>query len=196
MAQLMEFLIITISSWGYTGIFIMMAIESTVFPLPSELVIIPAGYLVQKGEMSAVGIIAAGTLGSIFGALLNYYCAMFVGRKFIKKYGRHFFIPAERLKQVERFFRLHGPLSTFSGRLIPVIRHLISIPAGLARMPVGRFIFYTGTGAGIWVAVLTALGYFLGHNEALIKQYLPLITIGIVILLVIVTITYIKIVRK
>jgi len=183
MHQLIDFIVSTVSSWEYIGIFIMMAIESSVIPLPSEVVMIPAGYLVYKGEMQLIWVLASGTFGSIAGAVVNYYFAMFVGRRFIKKYGKYFFIPEEKLETVEKFFHKHGAISTFSGRLIPVVRHLISIPAGLARMNMPKFIFYTGIGAGIWVTILTVLGYFIGQNESLIKQYLKGITIATLVLL-------------
>jgi membrane protein DedA with SNARE-associated domain len=183
MHQFIDFIVSTVSNWGYIGIFIMMAIESSVIPLPSEVVMIPAGYLVYKGEMQLLWVLASGTFGSIAGAVVNYYFAMFVGRRFIKKYGKYFFIPEEKLESVEKFFHKHGSFSTFSGRLIPVVRHLISIPAGLARMNMPKFIFYTGIGAGIWVTILTALGYFIGQNESLIKQYLKTITIAVLLFL-------------
>lgn len=174
----------------------MMAIESSVIPLPSEVVMIPAGYLVFKGEMDLIWVLVSGTTGSIFGAVVNYYFAMVVGRRFIKKYGKYFFIPPEKLQSVEEFFHKHGSFSTFSGRLIPVVRHLISIPAGLAKMNMSKFVFYTGTGAGIWVAILTALGYFIGQNEDLLHEYLRLITICVIVFLAISAILYIKISKR
>lgn len=194
--QIIDFIVQTVSQWGYIGIFIMMAIESSVIPLPSEVVMIPAGYLVFKGEMQLIPVILSGTFGSLAGAVVNYYFAQIVGRKFIKKYGKYFFIPPEKLEQVEKFFHSHGSVSTFSGRLIPVIRHLISIPAGLASMDMKKFAFYTTTGAAIWVGILTALGYFIGHNEELIGKYLPIITISVIAALVIILIIYIKMHRK
>ena len=196
MAQLIELLLSSVSSWGYWGIFIMMAIESTVIPLPSEVVMIPAGYLVQQEKMDVLLVIASGTLGSVVGALLNYYLAKILGRTLIQKYGKYFFMPPERLFRVERFFETHGSFSTFSGRLIPVVRHLISIVAGFALMKKRTFILYTGVGAGIWVTVLTALGYFIGQNEQLIKESLQFIVFSILALLVIGTLVYVKIYKK
>ncbi len=184
-AQIIDFVVSTVSHWGYAGIFIMMAIESSVIPFPSEVVMIPAGYLVYKGEMDMMLVILSGTLGSTFGAVLNYYGAMFLGRKFINRYGKYFFLPHEKLIHVETFFHKHGSFSTFSGRLIPVIRQLISVPAGLAKMNMIKFLFYTTVGAGIWVSILTVLGYFLGQNESLIKEYLRLITVAVLISLAI-----------
>lgn len=196
MMQFIEFLVSTVASWGYGGIFILMAIESSVIPLPSELVMIPAGYLVYKGEMNCLWVIASGTLGSIVGALANYYLAKFVGRKFVQTYGRYFFVSPEKFSQVEQFFHRHGSFSTFSGRLIPVVRHLISLVAGLALVRMRPFILYTGVGAGIWVSILTALGYFLGQNELLIKEYLKWITGAILVSLVLGSYVYMKIRSK
>lgn len=196
MQQFIDFVVAVVSGWGYIGIFVMMAIESSVIPLPSELVMIPAGYLVFKGEMQFIWVLISGTTGSIFGAVVNYYFAMFIGRKFIQKYGKYFFLEMDKLLYVERFFYKHGAFSTFSGRLIPVVRHLISIPAGLAKMNMAKFVFYTGVGAGIWVTILTILGYFIGQNEALIKQYLHIITIAVLVFLVIAALIYRKFMRK
>jgi len=154
-----------------------MFLESTFFPFPSEIIMIPAGYLAYKGEMNLYIIILVGILGSVAGALLNYYLAMIFGRKFILKYGKYFFIKEETLNKLDSFFAKHGEISTFTGRLIPGIRQLISLPAGLARMHIAKFSFYTALGAGIWVIVLVAVGYLVGSNEALISEYLKSATL-------------------
>ncbi len=169
-----------VGAWGYTGIFILMALESTVLPVPSELVLIPAGYLAYKGEMNFMLILLASTLGSLAGASLNYAFALWVGRPFLERYGKYFFVRQELLHKTDKFFRTHGAVSTFTGRLIPGIRHLISLPAGLTRMHFGTFSFYTCLGAGIWSLVLTLMGYWVGGNEALIKENLPLVTAGVI----------------
>lgn len=192
MHQLIDFILVTVSNWGYAGIFIMMAIESSVIPLPSEVVMIPAGYLAYTGQMNIFWVIFYGTTGSIFGAVVNYYAAMILGRRFINKYGKYFFLPHEKLVSIESFFHKHGSFSTFSGRLIPVVRHLISIPAGLAKMNMAKFIFYTGTGAFIWVTILTVLGYFIGQNQSLITEYLRYITVFVLVALVIGAVLYLK----
>lgn len=180
-----------IGDMGYLGIFALMFLESTFFPFPSEIIMIPAGYLAYKGEMNIYMIISVGILGSIAGALFNYYLAMHFGRAFILRYGRYFFIKEDTLDKLEKFFIKHGELSTFNGRLIPGIRQLISLPAGLARMNVAKFIIYSGLGAGIWVVVLTLLGYLLGSNEALVSQYLQSATLIALISVVLITIFYI-----
>jgi len=165
-----------IGDWGYWGIFFLMFLESTFFPFPSEVIMIPAGYLAFKGEMSLVIIIFIGILGSLLGALFNYYLALHFGRKFLLAYGKYFFINKETLDKLQTFFTKYGELSTFNGRLIPGIRQLISLPAGLAKMNVLKFSLYSGLGAGIWVIVLVSLGYLLGSNEALISEYLQIAT--------------------
>jgi membrane protein DedA with SNARE-associated domain len=180
-----------IGDMGYLGIFLLMFLESTFFPFPSEIIMIPAGYLAYKGEMNLYIIILVGILGSVAGALLNYYLAMIFGRKFILKYGKYFFIKEETLDKLESFFAKHGEISTFTGRLIPGIRQLISLPAGLARMHIAKFSFYTALGAGIWVIVLVAVGYLVGSNEELISEYLKSATLIALVSVVLITIFYI-----
>jgi len=180
--EIINWILEVVGAWGYTGIFILMALESTVVPIPSELVLIPAGYLAYKGEMNFLLIILASTLGSLAGASLNYAFALWVGRPFLERYGKYFFVRQELLHKTDKFFRTHGAISTFTGRLIPGIRHLISLPAGLTRMHFGTFSFYTCLGAGIWSLVLTLMGYWVGGNEALIKENLPLVTVGVIAL--------------
>ena len=180
-----------IGDMGYWGIFLLMFLESTFFPFPSEIIMIPAGYLAYQGEMNVSLVIFIGILGSLLGALFNYYLAMYFGRKFILKYGKYFFIKEETLDKLEAFFTKHGELSTFNGRLIPGIRQLISLPAGLAKMNIAKFSLYSALGAGIWVVVLVALGYLLGSNEALISEYLHTATIIALISVVFITVFYI-----
>jgi membrane protein DedA with SNARE-associated domain len=155
---------------GYPGIVVLMAMESSVLPVPSELVMPPAGYLAAKGEMSFVLAVACGVLGSIIGALANYYGAHWIGGPFLRRYGKYVFLSEAALARSERFFAQHGEFSTFVGRLFPVVRHLISIPAGLHRMPLHKFIGYTALGAFVWCTILTAIGYALGRNEAVLQN--------------------------
>jgi membrane protein DedA with SNARE-associated domain len=178
--EFIDWILVTVNGWGYAGIFILMALESTVLPIPSELVVIPAGYLAYEGEMSAPLIFFSSTLGSLAGALINYAFALLVGRPFLERYGRWFFVRPEVLHKTDAFFARHGAISTFTGRLVPGIRHLISLPAGLTRMNIVAFSLYTCLGAGIWSAVLIALGYFIGGNEVLLKENLHLVTAGLV----------------
>jgi len=180
-----------IGDMGYWGIFLLMFLESTFFPFPSEIIMIPAGYLAYKGELNIYFIVFFGIFGSLGGALLNYYLALHLGRAFILRYGKYFFIKEETLDKLEAFFKKHGEISTFNGRLIPGIRQLISLPAGLAKMPIAKFAFYSSLGAGIWVLVLVALGYLLGSNQALISEYLKTITLITLLCVIVITIFYI-----
>ena len=188
--ELAQDLVNLIFDWGYIGIVIMMAIESSFIPFPSELVLVPAGYLASQGQMSIVAIMGSALVGSLVGAFVNYYLALTLGRKFLLRFGSYFFIKEETLIKMENYFEKHGHISTFTGRLIPGIRQLISIPAGLAKMDLMEFSLYTLLGAGIWALVLVFLGYFIGTNEALIHQYLKEITIVVVMLLVILVTVY------
>ena len=185
MDQIIDWIVLTVSDLGYSGIIIMMFLESRFIPFPSEVVMIPAGYLAYKGEMSLVLIILAGTFGSLMGALLNYYLAIKLGRPFLLHYGKYVMFNEAGLKKMEDFFARHGHVSTFTGRLIPVVRQYISLPAGLARMNLMVFSFYTSLGAGIWVAILALLGYYIGGNELLIKEYLRDIIITLVVSIII-----------
>ncbi len=180
-----------IGDWGYLGIFLLMFLESTFFPFPSEIIMIPAGYLAYQGEMNIYMIVLIGILGSVAGALLNYYLAVTLGRKFLIKYGKYFFIKEQTLTKLDTFFAKHGEISTFTGRLIPGIRQLISLPAGLARMNIAKFSLYTAIGAGIWVVVLVGVGYLVGSNEALISEYLKSATLIALVSVALITIFYI-----
>jgi len=196
LTDVINFVVDTVGSLGYIGIFIMMFLESSFFPFPSEVVMIPAGYLAYKGEMNMYLAILFGILGSLAGALFNYFLAIKLGRSFLVKYGRFFFIKEETIVKMEEFFKNHGHISTFSGRLIPAVRQYISFPAGLARMNIFVFSLYTTLGAAIWVIVLTLLGYYLGDNEALIKEYLRYIIVIIIASLAILGFWYYKKVKK
>jgi membrane protein DedA with SNARE-associated domain len=165
----------TILALGYPGIVVLMAIESSVLPLPSELVMPPAGYLSAKGQMNGVIAVIAGTLGSVLGALVNYGLALYVGEPLLRRYGKYVLISGRSLDKTEAFFRRHGEISTLIGRLLPVVRHLISIPAGVSRMNLTRFVGFTALGAGVWCAILTYLGWLIGRHgqqvEAVIGSY-------------------------
>ncbi len=181
MHEAINWLITTIGAMGYPGIFLLMAMESSVIPIPSELVMPPAGFLAQQGEMNMVAAILTGTAGSLVGAYANYFAAHYLGRPLLLKYGRYVWITEEKFAKVESFFLRHGEISTFIGRLLPVIRHLISLPAGLAGMHHWKFSLYTLLGAGIWCTVLTLIGYVIGKEQALIMQYSHQAVIGVVI---------------
>ncbi len=183
--DIVQYLVQTIGSMGYFGIFALMFLESSFFPFPSEVVMIPAGFLAYKGDMNLIAVILAGVAGSLSGAWFNYILASKFGRKFLLK-----IMKKERVDKLEQFFENHGHISTFTGRLIPGIRQYISFPAGLAKMSPLKFSLYTILGAGIWVIVLTLLGYFLGANQELIHKYLKEITIVTLILVALLILIY------
>jgi membrane protein DedA with SNARE-associated domain len=185
--EIVNYLVSTIGSFGYIGIFLLMFLESSFFPFPSEVVMIPAGYLAYKGDMNLYLVLFFGIMGSLSGAWFNYLLASSFGRKFLSK-----ILSNEKIDKLEKFFENHGHISTFTGRLIPGIRQYISFPAGLAKMNPIKFTIYTTLGAGIWILVLTFLGYFLGANQELIHKYLKEITIITIILVIITIIIYIK----
>lgn len=204
--------------WGFAFILFFMTVESSFIPFPSEVVMIPAGFLAWRGELTfatylpQLGIwpdlcmaILMGTLGSILGAWVNYWLSVKLGRPFLHRYGRYFFLKEETLNRGEEIFRHYGEIATFVCRLIPVVRQVISIPAGLSRMAFRRFTFFTGLGAGIWVIILTAVGAYLGKisgdadylelvhkgKDILSRHYLEIL-IGLAVIIVI----YIFIQRK
>ncbi len=171
MHDIINWLVESIGAMGYPGIFLLMAMESSIIPIPSELIMPPAGYLAQAGKMDMLTAILCGTFGSLFGAYANYFAARYLGRPLLLRYGRYVWITEEKFMRVETFFLRHGEISTFIGRLLPVVRHLISLPAGLAGMNHLKFSLYTLLGAGIWVTILTWIGYFIGSNQELIVKY-------------------------
>jgi len=181
MEQITIWLVETIGKLGYPGIIALMFLESSFFPFPSEVVVPPAGYLASQGQMNLYLVIFCGLLGSLLGALFNYVIALWFGRPLLLKYGKYLFLPPERFQKVDRFFHVHGEISTFVCRLIPGIRQYISFPAGLARMHLLKFCLYTALGAGIWVVVLAWIGYFVGNNMTLVKQYSHQATIALII---------------
>ncbi len=194
--EIVNFIVDTVADFGYIGIFIMMFLESSFFPFPSEVVMIPAGYLAAKGEMNLFYAIASGIFGSLAGAVFNYYLAKRFGRSFISKYGKYVLLKEETLEKMEDFFQKHGHISTFSGRLIPAVRQYISLPAGLAKMNIFVFSTYTSLGAGIWVLILALIGYFIGENQEAVSEYVKLATIIVLSLIAILVIFYIRIKLK
>ena len=160
-------------TWGLLLVFVFMAVESSFIPFPSEVVMIPAGFLAARGELGLGSPLAAvsvavlvGTLGSLAGAYVNYFIALYVGKPFLEKYGKYFFVKPEPLNRACEVFNKYGAATTFVCRLVPVIRQLISIPAGISKMPLGSFTLFTGLGAGIWTAILAFVGYAIGRSTA------------------------------
>ncbi len=170
-----NFLAHFIEQVGYLGIFIGMFLESTAFPLPSELIMIPAGIAASSGTMNIYIVITVGVLGNVAGAIFSYYLAALAGRVVLFKIGKYLFIKAETIIKVEEYFKSHGPISIFIGRLLPGFRHFISLPAGIAKMDIKLFCLYTTLGSAIWTAVLTLLGFEIGENRELIEKYIHII---------------------
>jgi len=178
------FILDLIKNLGYFGIFIGMAIESSFFPFPSEVILIPSGALVARGELSFFLVFLSGLFGSVLGAWINYFLAFFLGRQtvdlLIDKYGKFFFINKSKLRKTDRYFENHGEITTFVGRLIFVIRQLISLPAGFARMNFWKFTLYTALGAGIWTATLITIGFYfngLGSEVKIITGLLLIVSL-------------------
>ena len=171
-------------TWGLLLVFVFMTIESSFIPFPSEVVMIPAGFLAARGEMgcgtpfAAAGLsFAAGVLGSLAGAYVNYFLALWVGKPFLERHGRWFFLPPAALNRACEVFNRYGAATTFVCRMVPAIRQLISIPAGIAKMPLGPFTLFTALGAGVWTAVLVFVGWAIGRSTADVS-YLELCTRG------------------
>lgn len=170
-----------ISSLGYVGLIVMMALESTFIPLPSELILPPAGYLIFQGKMDFILVLLCGIIGSLLGSFFNYWLGAKFGKKVIVRILHFFHMKEDHYYSAEKFFKKHGEISTFVGRLLLGIRHFISFPAGVAKMKMISFLFYTGLGAALWSTILIFLGYFVGANQDLLHQYYREIGIGLVI---------------
>jgi len=175
---------------GYWGVVLLMTLESSFVPFPSELVVPPAAYLAAQGKLNIWLVIGASILGSLLGALFNYFLAYYLGRPIIyrlaqSKAARFLLIKPKQIERAEHFFSRYAGSSTFFGRLVPVVRQLISLPAGFVRMSLMKFIFFTFLGSALWTLVLAALGYFFGANEELWQQYYREISWGMVSLIII-----------
>jgi membrane protein DedA with SNARE-associated domain len=163
-------------SIGYWGIILLMTIESSFIPFPSEIIIPPAAYLAALGEFNIFLVILSGVIGSLIGALINYFLALKIGRKIVyslvdKKFFKFLLLNSKKVKIAEKYFYKHGNISTLLGRFIPGIRQLISIPAGFAKMNLKYFCLFTGIGSAVWVIILAVLGYFFGANKEIFILY-------------------------
>lgn len=175
MEIIIELILNFFSGTGYWGVFFLMTIESSFIPFPSEVVIPPAAYLASQGEGNVYLVILIGVLGTILGALINYFLALKLGRPIVYKLAetrlaRAIFIDKNKIKKSEDYFLKYGNISTFLGRLVPAVRQLISIPAGFSRMNLANFIIFTSLGSGIWITILAILGYMLGANQELLSE--------------------------
>lgn len=174
----LEWLVHFVEELGYWGIFFMTFIESTFVPIPAEATMLPAGYLVHQGKLNFWLVLLASIVGTVGGAYFNYWLAKRYGRDLFIRYGKYFMITPAKMEKLERFFDKHGAVSTFTGRLLPGLRHYISFPAGLAQMRVVPFLTYTALGGSIWMLVLLIVGYKIGENQDLAKVYMPWIKGG------------------
>jgi membrane protein DedA with SNARE-associated domain len=179
-----EFLVEHFTNWieagGYLGVAFLMTLESMVAPVPSEAVMPFAGFLIFEGKFSFLGVIFFSTLGSIIGSLISYYAGAWGGRPFVRRFGKYLLLDDHHLDSTERFFARHGDKTIFISRFIPVVRHLISIPAGVGRMNLLKFSIYTVIGAGLWNAFLTYVGYLLKENWHVVRKYSEIVDIIVV----------------
>ena len=173
-----------ISSLGYTGVFILMMFESMILPVPSELVMPFAGFLVVEGRFTFLGVIIASSLGSIVGSLISYYIGFYGGNRFVLRFGKYLLLDSEDLKKTEEWFALRGEKTVLISRFIPVVRHLISIPAGIGRMDLKKFLIYTLIGASAWNGILAYVGYKLGEHWSDVRVYsepLSMVMAGVIV---------------
>jgi membrane protein DedA with SNARE-associated domain len=166
---------------GYASVFVLMVMESMVFPVPSEAVMPFAGFLIAESKFSFAGVIVVSTLGSIVGSLVSYWLGLYGGKPVIKRWGRYLLLDSHDLELTERFFTRRGDVAIFVSRFIPVIRHLISIPAGIGKMNVVRFSIYTVVGAALWNTFLTVVGYYLRQHWEEVMRYSRMVDIVVLV---------------
>ncbi len=182
-----ELLVNHVVNWigvsGYTGLVVLMALESMVAPLPSEAVMPFAGFLIFEGTFTFFGVVAFSIIGSLAGSLLSYYAGLYGGRPFVLRFGKYFLLDVSDLEFTEKFFRKYGDKTIFFSRFIPVVRHLISIPAGVGEMKVGKFLIYTAIGAGLWNSLLAYAGFRLKSHWNELRHYGQLVDWIVVVLM-------------
>ena len=184
--KLVDYIVVLMSNGGYLTLFFLMALESMIAPVPSEIVMPFAGYLVLQNQFNLWIAILASSLGSLFGSIFSYYVGFYGGRPLILKFGKYLLLDEEHLKWTEKWFKRQGDKTIFISRFVPVIRHLISIPAGISKMSITKFAFYTTIGASIWNFILLYAGLKLGQNWDKIHKFskeLDIVFVAIVILL-------------
>ncbi|HBZ00867.1 MAG TPA: DedA family protein [candidate division Zixibacteria bacterium] len=182
--SLITYFTAVIDKLGYIGVGILMTLESMVAPVPSEAVMPFAGFLWYDHRFTFTGLLIASTLGSIIGSLISYYAGAWGGRPFVRRFGKYLLLDEHHLDLTERFFSRYGDKTIFISRFIPVVRHLISIPAGVGEMNLLKFSIYTVVGAGIWNAFLTIVGYYLKENWYIVRRYgeiADIIVIGLIV---------------
>ena len=191
-AFLATWIIGIISSMGYGGIILLMGIESACIPLPSEIIMPFSGYLVFKGEMTLWGVALAGAIGCVVGSIPAYYLGAYGGRPIVEKYGKWVLVSHRDLDWADRAFNQYGEIIIFIGRLLPGVRTFIAFPAGVAKMPMGRFIAYTFVGSLIWCWVLAYVGMKMGEHWHDLKVYFHQMHILLAVAAVIFVIWYIR----
>ena len=185
MQALIDRLLQLYSGLGYLDIVLLMALESSLFPIPSELVMIPAGYVAKTGTLQPALCVAAGTLGSVLGASFNYLLGKYLGRTLLLRYGPYLLIDARKYHEAEGLFLRNAYVATFVGRLLPVVRHLISLPAGVFAMRWSAFLAMTALGSALWCSVLVSLGWYFGEPAVqIVRTYTHEVTIVVVVALV------------
>jgi len=182
---LIDHIVKWISISGYSGIATLMALESMVAPIPSEAVMPFAGFLIYEGQFSFHAVILFSTLGSVTGSIISYYVGLYGGRPFVSRFGKYFLLNMHHLEMTERFFDKYGDKTIFISRFIPVVRHLISLPAGAGEMSVTKFVAYTLAGAGLWNSFLAYAGFRLRSHWEEIRQYSQVVDLVVVIMLVV-----------
>jgi len=180
-----------IGSIGYVGVFLLMIAESMVLPVPSEAVMPFAGFGVAEGTLSWVGVVSSATLGSIVGSLIGYAIGRYGGRPFVARFGKYLLLDSEDLAMTDRFFQRRGGITILICRFIPIVRHLISIPAGMGKMRILPFAVFTIAGAGVWNAFLTWCGFMLKKNWTVVTRYSHVIDIAVVVLLAALVVLYV-----
>jgi membrane protein DedA with SNARE-associated domain len=168
---LSRFVINTISTFGYTGILVTMAIESACIPLPSEIIMPFSGYLVSTGQFTMLGVTLAGAIGNVVGSIVAYYAGVWGGRPFVERYGPYMLISHKDLDRADRWFARHGESTVFFSRMLPVVRTFISLPAGIARMNFTRFVVFTFLGALPWCYLLAYIGVKMGEKWEHLRDY-------------------------
>ncbi|WP_035424238.1 DedA family protein [Bacillus sp. UNC438CL73TsuS30] len=195
--QLGDIAINWINSIGYWGILLGMILESACIPIPSEVIMPFGGFLVSTGQLNMVGVILIGTLGNIIGSLIAYAVGYWGGKRFIERFGKYVFLSKKHLESAEKWFDNRGEITVFVSRILPAIRTFISLPAGIARMTLGKFLIYTTIGSVIWSGFLTYVGYMLGKNWGNIQNFLhPIAYLVAVIVFFIIVYLAIKVIKS
>ena len=189
--QILDFIVRFVSEFGYIGLFVMTFLESTFTPLPGEVTIVPAGFLVYQGHMHVVPVLLSCICGTMSGSYFTYWIAQHFGRRFVRHYGKYVFFPESKLRAVQEYFKDHGSISVFTARLLPGIRHVIAFPAGIAQMPLSLFFLYTFLGSTLWTIVLLVVGYQIGSNKAMLVHYIWYIKLGAILLVGLMAAVYI-----